>query len=230
MIGLSRLQGVDVDHNNLNEENGESAHKRRGRPRTATAEERRKEILEIAQTAFLEHGYGGTTMDMIAAEAKVSKRTLYELFPGKSALFLAIFVAQRKRMLHLPRPDEDDIAAALEDIFRIDISEEEDDARAVFFQFVALEADRFPELIDILRRHGVEEARRLLAEWLDRQRERGLIVTDDTMSDARMLMDMIFGSMGMKYKSCGDWPSLDERRVHMRRCIQIFLNGVRQRD
>ncbi len=50
----------------------------------------RTAVLEAARTLFLEKGYAGTTMDEIAAAAGLTKRTLYNNYADKEALFRQI--------------------------------------------------------------------------------------------------------------------------------------------
>src|ERR1700761_5661204 len=47
-------------------------------------------IVGAAIEEFLAAGYDATSMDRIAARASVSKRTVYNHFPSKEALFAAI--------------------------------------------------------------------------------------------------------------------------------------------
>lgn len=49
--------------------------------------EARQRILAAAQDEFLLRGYSGAGMDRIAASLGMSKRTLYQAFPSKEALF-----------------------------------------------------------------------------------------------------------------------------------------------
>ncbi|WP_175924181.1 TetR/AcrR family transcriptional regulator [Burkholderia latens] len=51
---------------------------------------KRAAIIDAAIEEFLAAGYDATSMDRIAARADVSKRTVYNHFPGKEALFAAI--------------------------------------------------------------------------------------------------------------------------------------------
>ncbi|MBN3810921.1 TetR/AcrR family transcriptional regulator [Paraburkholderia sp. Ac-20347] len=51
---------------------------------------KRAAVLEAAIEEFLAAGYDATSMDRIAARASVSKRTVYNHFPSKEALFAAI--------------------------------------------------------------------------------------------------------------------------------------------
>lgn len=57
-----------------------------GRPKDPA---KRQAILEAAKTLFLRHGYDGSSMDAIAAEAGVSKLTVYSHFTDKETLFSA---------------------------------------------------------------------------------------------------------------------------------------------
>jgi AcrR family transcriptional regulator len=201
----------------------------RGRPKLRADDARRREILAHAQETFLARGYAGTTTDVVAARCRMSKQTLYRLFPSKTALFRAMIEAHRQTMLDLPRHDEEaSLAEVIAAIFRIDIDADEERARAAFIHLAMMESRQFPEIADLVRRYGVEPSRRLLAEWLAGQRARGAIRLDDVESGARMLMDMIFGAMGPPSGNLG-WSDLAARKVHIRRCIDVFLDGVRAR-
>ena len=52
---------------------------------------RRREILEAAKTCFLKYGYGKTSLDDIAQEAKLSRPLLYRKFANKEAIFAALY-------------------------------------------------------------------------------------------------------------------------------------------
>lgn len=51
---------------------------------------KRHAILEAAIAEFRQHGFEATSMDRVAATAGVSKRTVYNHFPSKDALFAQI--------------------------------------------------------------------------------------------------------------------------------------------
>ncbi len=50
----------------------------------------RRRVLEAARAHFFHHGFRNVTMDDLAAELGVSKKTLYAHFPGKDALLEAV--------------------------------------------------------------------------------------------------------------------------------------------
>ncbi|WP_260195903.1 TetR/AcrR family transcriptional regulator, partial [Actinophytocola gossypii] len=51
---------------------------------------KRQAILDSARSVFLQKGYAGTSMDEVAAQATVSKQTVYKHFADKRRLFEAI--------------------------------------------------------------------------------------------------------------------------------------------
>ena len=55
--------------------------------------ERRAQLLESARDAFVAHGYHAAAMDEIAERAGGSKPVLYQHFPGKLDLYLAVLDA-----------------------------------------------------------------------------------------------------------------------------------------
>jgi len=50
----------------------------------------REHILSIAKDVFLEMGFERASMDVVAARAETSKRSLYAHFANKEKLFLAV--------------------------------------------------------------------------------------------------------------------------------------------
>src|ERR1700712_5842950 len=71
-------------------------------PRSA----RRKQLLAAAQEVFVANGYHAAAMDDIAERAGVSKPVLYQHFPGKLDLYLALMDTQAEAL-------GDTVAAAL---------------------------------------------------------------------------------------------------------------------
>ena len=111
-------------------------------------------------------------------------------------------------------------------IFRADISEAADRERVGVIRLVVAEGRNFPELGDILNRHGSEFSRAALADWLGRQAAQGRIRLCDAGEAAQMLMDMVFGVLAVKGMADLQWPVAAQRKAHIRNCIDVFLNGV----
>ena len=64
--------------------------KKNGEAHRESARVPRRRILEAARAHFLRHGFRNVTMDDLAAELAVSKKTLYAHFPSKDALLEAV--------------------------------------------------------------------------------------------------------------------------------------------
>jgi len=60
--------------------------KKRSLKRTRAGDSDRQRIVDAARTHFFRHGFRGVTMDDLAAELAISKKTLYAHFPSKTAL------------------------------------------------------------------------------------------------------------------------------------------------
>jgi AcrR family transcriptional regulator len=50
----------------------------------------RAHLVDVATRLFAAHGYDGTSIEAVLADAGVSRGSLYHHFPGKDALFLAV--------------------------------------------------------------------------------------------------------------------------------------------
>jgi AcrR family transcriptional regulator len=55
-----------------------------------SASARRTQLLEIARVVFAKHGYEATSVEEIAARAKVSKPIVYEHFGGKEGIYAVL--------------------------------------------------------------------------------------------------------------------------------------------
>jgi len=77
--------------------------------------QKQKAIILAAQEIFKAGGYVGSSMDVIAQKAGVTKQTLYRYFQSKEILFQASLEAQRKnvRSQFLKELDREDIQVGL---------------------------------------------------------------------------------------------------------------------
>lgn len=82
---------------------------------------RRAQLLEVALDVFVEQGYHAASMDEIAERAGVSKPVVYQHFPGKLDLYLALLesscdevVAEVKRALASTQDNRRRVEATME--------------------------------------------------------------------------------------------------------------------
>jgi TetR/AcrR family transcriptional regulator of autoinduction and epiphytic fitness len=67
-------------------------------PPSRLTDRKRKAILDAAIAEFRQSGFEATSMDRVAASARVSKRTVYNHFPSKEALFAQILQLLSERI------------------------------------------------------------------------------------------------------------------------------------
>jgi AcrR family transcriptional regulator len=64
------------------------------RPRSRKRDPNRHRIVDAARVHFFSHGFRSVTMDDLAEELGISKKTLYAHFPGKTDLLEAVLTAK----------------------------------------------------------------------------------------------------------------------------------------
>lgn len=69
---------------------GEKSQARSASGRSGLSDKKREAILQGAKAAFLKEGFGGASMDQVAALAGVSKMTVYRHFGSKEELFAGV--------------------------------------------------------------------------------------------------------------------------------------------
>jgi AcrR family transcriptional regulator len=199
-----------------------------GRPKVGDAQQRRAAIIDHAYEAFIELGFAGTTTEIVATRAKISKRAIYELFSGKAQLFAAVVLKHRHLILDLPRPTDEDIPVIekLVKIFRLEMDRQRDIEREALLNLIIRESVQFPELSDLLYNQGIIRSREDLMEWLEAEARRGTIDIEDTALCAGMLMDIVFGALLPRRRQHGD-AARELRKEDIRKRLEIFLRGVR---
>lgn len=77
------------------------AEKHSTRPRAVrmTGRERREQLLAVGRRLFAEKGYDATSVEEIAARAKVSKPIVYEHFGGKEGLYAVVVDRETQTLL-----------------------------------------------------------------------------------------------------------------------------------
>jgi AcrR family transcriptional regulator len=110
-----------------------------GRPVRLPRSARRKQLLAAAEQVFVAHGYHAAAMDDIAERAGVSKPVLYQHFPGKLDLYVALldthcdaFVGRVRREMANTPDNKDRVAAAIQAYF--DFVDHENEAFRLVFE------------------------------------------------------------------------------------------------
>src|SRR5512139_759106 len=66
-----------------------------------TGKERREQLLDVGRTLFAQRGFDGTSVEMIAERAGVSKPVVYEHFGGKEGLYAVVVDREMEKLLGL---------------------------------------------------------------------------------------------------------------------------------
>src|SRR3984957_4219816 len=141
-------------------------------PRRLRMAEKRAEILRAARPILLRDGLGGTTLDRVAAEGRISKMTLYRHFPSKEALFAGLVTAMCEDLredlenaapANIDKPAAKRLAVELRAFTSALI---EPDVLALYRLIVA-DGWRFPDLSRVFDQSGMRIIRRRIAQLLE---------------------------------------------------------------
>jgi AcrR family transcriptional regulator len=187
----------------------------------------RQQILQAAAEVFTAQGFSGATTRGIAETARVSELTLFRHFGTKKNLFLetirknsalpGIEMALAGQMSGDPRPDLILIGIQL---LKTLIQRRE----VILMTFY--EAERLPELRQIIVQVPKAQ-RRMLAGYLSRLAEQGLIKPTDTEITAQAFLGMLF-AYAVYQALEKETSSQDESEIHsiVETFVDIFLKGI----
>jgi TetR/AcrR family transcriptional repressor of mexJK operon len=148
--------------------------------------------------AFLRNGYPGTTMDQIAAQAAVSKQTVYKHFSDKEQLFVEIIldtmgsaVDQMVRGAVDALADSDDVARDLLALAHNLIDSIWQPRVLELRRLVIAEAGRFPQLGEAYFKQGFQGGIESLAASLRQLADRGVLRVEDPLLAAQHLAGLV---------------------------------------
>jgi AcrR family transcriptional regulator len=146
---------------------------------------KRRAIIEAATTVFLRNGYLGTTMDEIAALARVSKQTVYKHFADKERLFSEIVTAKVDEIANpntdevLKLSDTRDLERDLRRFARRQLRAVMDPLLLQLRRLVIGESGRFPQLGLLFHERGPSRTIDALATMFERLASRGVLELHD---------------------------------------------------
>jgi TetR/AcrR family transcriptional repressor of mexJK operon len=198
---------------------------RRGRPLDAGKHER---ILSAATDAFLQRGFDGTSMDLVARRAGVSKVTVYTHFHSKEALFGAIVDGLASRLVQ--RIEELAVGdlppgAALRQFGRRYLELALAAASVDLHRVVVAESARIPALGPVIFERGPAQVVASLAGFLAERKE--LRIADPRLA-AEQFLGMVLGH-GQLRLLLNARPAAEVRGGIARavdHAVEIFLRGV----
>lgn len=196
----------------------------RGRPRDP---ERSRRILEAAQRHFNAHGLERASVDAIAADAGVSKMTVYNNFGSKEGLFQA-FVRDRTATVVADVPgagalDPDQPEKALLAIgARFLALARGDDALGAMRSVYGV-AGAQPEVCRAFYKEGPERANSELAAYLRRAHLAGTLKVRNPLQAADLFLSMFLGSGHIRGLLKLEIPDTRENRALLREAVRVFM-------
>jgi TetR/AcrR family transcriptional regulator, mexJK operon transcriptional repressor len=161
------------------------------------ARAKRDQIRMGAQRLFLERGFGGTSTDAIAAEAGVSKQTLYAYYPSKEELFADVMrwitlENPENRLLMTPVSEillgsRDELRRTLAAVAQKVISTMMRPDYLALLRVVIAEAPRMPHLGELFSATVPKRGLEVISTILGHARERGMAEIEDVEA-ARMFL------------------------------------------
>jgi TetR/AcrR family transcriptional regulator, mexJK operon transcriptional repressor len=167
---------------------------------TTVSERKRQAIASAALALFARDGYERTSVDAIAAEAGVSKRTVYSHYGDKEKLFMLVvrdtYELMRERFAEAVDStlrDVDDVEKSLVSCLREVVrAVTQTPERARLVRLVMAELPRFPALLDLWQGRGLTP---LLAAPIARLAAEGLLTADDPTEAAGHLSALTLGQI-----------------------------------
>ncbi len=163
---------------------------------------KRNEIIRAAEDVFTGKGYELASMDAIAQQAGVSKRTVYNHFGSKEKLFETIIdelLAQRRMLEAIPYDAEKPLAEQLRAFAEAEIYIIGSDKRLKMSRFLTI---TFLQDLNFQKRTSGKfpDIYTMLSQWLTAAKADGRINADDTRMAARVFYAMVIGAI--------TWPAL----------------------
>src|SRR5579859_2563847 len=118
-------------------------------------EQRRTQLIDAAETVFLERGFHAATMDDIARQAGMSKKTVYQVFPAKAALFEALLMDRCSIFIVMSEDDGRPPRAALTDMLCRSVAHAVTERQIALLRLMVAETPRSPEITAALERLGL---------------------------------------------------------------------------
>jgi AcrR family transcriptional regulator len=159
-----------------------------GVPGRKRSQDSRRAILAAAMELAGEVGFGGLTIEGIAARSGTGKQTVYRWWPSKADVLLDALATQAD--LHIPIPDAGSYAADLHEFLTATFALGRDERVVRVLRVLMAQAQIDPEFGERFRAEFLQRRRDALAVIVDRARERGDL---PACPPSGLVADIVFG-------------------------------------
>ena len=186
-------------------------------------EKKQEQILEAARFLFLVKGYRNTSMDSVAAEARVTKQTVYRYFPSKGELFKAVLVciSPKGRSYKFGSGDtREELETFAKEFVNLHLTEE----RLGLFRLIISESMQDSELGEIFFETAPSTRKKSLSKYFSEK-----LHTDDPDKDADIFSAMLLYVRNGILMGVTEIPDTDWIAAHSKYVTDLFLSGRKLR-
>jgi len=192
-----------------------------------SADAGRQRIVEAARAHFFSHGFRSVSMDDLAAELAVSKKTLYAHFPSKIAVLEAVladkFAGLEAKLEELTRAYPHDFSAALHELLA-NTQRELDEIKPPFVRDMRQKA---PQVFKTVERRRAELIERFFGRLFIEGQSTGMVRKD---LPAKVMIEILLGAVQAivnpaKVEELGLTPKTGFASV-----VKVVLEGVITRE
>lgn len=204
-----------------------------GRPTREQAEARHNELLETALDHFLDKGFELATIEAIAQDVGMTKRTVYARYPDKVSLFRAAFARAIERFSvsqeRIDATDCGDLEQTLINIARLRVDQVMTPNGLKLQRIINTESYRFPDIFNAAYEQGTMPTVQFMASFLERETKAGRLAIREPEKAAVTFMSMVV-SGPVRIIVSGNYLSDEEIDERIRFAVRLFLDGARPRD
>lgn len=197
---------------------------RLGRP---ADEAKRAAILKAASQAFFEAGYSAASIEAIAADAGVSKVTVYNHFGGKRGLFVAAVEDECQKIGHSFEVPEIAAGSLRDRLVAIGEAMTAFLGRPEMIRFdrrISAETEHDPEIGEAFLAAGPYRMKAAFGAFLAAMHEAGEVEIDDIPLATEQFASMCQG-MGDLERRYGVIPSPEEDRRRIEGAVEVFCRA-----
>lgn len=138
-------------------------------PKLVMKPSKREQIAQAAMQLFIQHGYRETIMDQIAAEADVSKHTIYNHFQSKEGLFIELMEQFIDEQFQPEFNSElsDEPVTGLRRLAETLLSKMNNPEYAAFLRLLIAESTHFPHLAQLFIRRVIGKGSHTLTQYFE---------------------------------------------------------------
>jgi AcrR family transcriptional regulator len=192
------------------------------------SEAKRTQILSGARQMFMEYGFASTSVEKIAKAAGVSKGTIYNYFPSKELLFVALITGECGGEASLPHAEDlleipiGNVLTQFGSQWLLGLLKED---QLQLFRIVLAEVMQFPQLGQMIESTGPAMVLAVLADYLALLNQSGKLDIAQPQLAAEQFTALcdagIIRQMQLSVKN----PSQVQIETQVASAVQLFLRG-----